>query len=421
MQGWRDKTEARGYDWRMFFSLKIALASLRAHKLRAVLAMLGVFLGTLALMGVQHVSQSMVRKAELEVEKLGPGLFIARSGQVRFRRGGEIGVSPGARNFTLADARALMAGVPSVLAGAPFVEQTISLRSGNRKVPAQLVATLPAYTGVRSISPDIGRFFTEREVEERAMVVVLGRAIAERLFGSAQAAVGRQVLYFRAGLRVIGVMEPKGRDLGGTDQDEQVFMPLSTYLRRAANQDWISGVYLQLAQGADVELATQSAATILRQRHSLGPGQADDFSLLTARETMRLQQQALDLVQTLGLISSSVSFAVGGLGILSIMVLLVRQRRVEIGIRRALGARRRDIIRQFLFEAGLMSALGGAAGVVAALALVTVVYRLGDFPYIYDPALVLGSLAGSGLLGLAAGSYPARQAAAIEILDVLRG
>lgn len=405
----------------MLFSFRIALASLRAHKLRAVLAMLGVFLGALALTGVQHVSQAMVRKAEIEVEKLGPGLFVARSGQARFRRGGEVGFSGAARTFTVADARALMAGVPSVLAGAPFMERTITLRAGNLAVPAQLVATTPDYTRVRSFAPDMGRFFTERELDERAMVLVLGRKVAERLFGSAPAALGRQVHYFRAAFRVIGVMEAKGRDLGGNDQDEQAFMPLSTYMRRAANQDWISGVYLQLATGADVELAKSAAQAILRERHGLGSGKADDFSLLTARETMRLQEQALELVRTLGLISSSVSFAVGGLGILSIMILLVRQRRVEIGIRRALGARRRDIIRQFLLEAGLMSGAGGAAGVLAALALVTAVYSLGGFPFVYDPALVLGSLAGSVLLGLAAGAYPAWQAAAIEILDVLRG
>lgn len=405
----------------MLFSLRIALASLRAHKLRAVLATLGVFLGALALTGVQHVSQAMVRQAEMEVEKLGPGLFVARSGQARFRRGGDVGFSGNARTFTQADARALAAGVPSVLAGAPFVEQTINLRAGERRVPAQLVATTPAYAEVRNARPELGRFLAGRDMEERALVMVLGNAIAERLFGSAQSAMGQKVFYFRAGFRVIGVMGPKGRDLGGNDQDEQVFMPLSTYLRRAANQDWISGVYLRLAPEADVELATESTRAILRQRHALGPGRDDDFALLAARETMRLQEQALDLVWTLGLISSSVSFAVGGLGILSIMVLLVRQRREEIGIRRALGARRRDIVRQFLFEAGLMSVVGGAAGVLTSLALVTLVYRLGGLPMVYDPGLVLGSLTASGLLGLAAGAYPARQAAAVEILDVLRG
>jgi putative ABC transport system permease protein len=142
--------------------------------------------------------------------------------------------------------------------------------------------------------------------------------------------------------------------------------------------------------------------------------------VLTARDTMQVQQQALDLVQTLGLISSSISFAVGGLGILSIMVLLVRTRRLEIGVRRAVGARRIDIIRQFMLEAALMAGTGGSLGVIFALLLLVIVCQIGNLPLVFEPLLVLGSLAGSVLLGLAAGAYPAWQAAHVEILEVLK-
>lgn len=404
----------------MLLSIKIALASLAAHKLRAVLAMLGVFLGALALTGVQHVSQAMVRKAEIETEKLGPNLFVAQSGQLRFRRSGTAGFSGSSRTFTLADAETIMGQLPGVLRGAPFVAKQMAVRAAEKTVQCQVVATWPDYVAVRSFAPALGRFFSAKELEARDKVVILGQAIAERLFGSPAAAMGGQVFFFRAGFRVIGVMEPKGRDLSGTNQDEQVFMPLSTYMRRAANQDWITGVYMELAPGTDAEALKTSATTILRQRHRLGRNEKDDFSLLTARDTMELQRQALELVGVLGLLSSSVSFAVGGLGILSIMILLVRARRLEIGVRRALGARRLDIIRQFLFESAFMSAVGGGLGVAASLALTSVVYVLGDFPFIFDPVLVAGSLAGSALIGVAAGAYPAWQAAQVAILDVLR-
>ena len=135
-------------------------------------------------------------------------------------------------------------------------------------------------------------------------MVVLGRKIADRLFGSPEAAVGQEVFFFRAAFRVIGVMEEKGRDLAGDDQDEQVLMPLSTYMRRAANQDWINGSYMQLAPGVDGEALKESAAAILRKRHKIEPGEKDDFSVITAKETIKLQKQALDLVFTLGVISS---------------------------------------------------------------------------------------------------------------------
>jgi putative ABC transport system permease protein len=403
----------------MHFSLRIALASLATHKLRAALAMLGVFLGALALTGVQHMSLAMVGKAEAEVEKLGPNLFMARAGQLRFRRAG-VGIGAEPHTFTLLDAQALATGMPSARSSAPFAARNMPVRKGDSTVLCQMVGTIPAYQQVRSFRPEFGRFFTEQENADAAKVCVLGRNIAERLFRRPEAAVGQEVYFFRAALRVIGVMEAKGADIAGTDQDDQVFVPLTSAMRRLGNQDWISGVYLELAPGADPQEAKDAALAILRARHHIAPGGKDDFAVLDAKDTIQLQKQALDLVGVLGLISSTVSFAVGGLGILSIMILLVRARRLEIGVRRAVGARRSDIMLQFVFEAGLLSGAGGLAGVGASLALVSVVYALGGFPPTYNPLVITGTLAGSAALGLAAGLYPAWQASRLDILTVLR-
>ncbi len=401
------------------FSLKIALSSLAVHKLRAVLAMLGVFVGALALTGVQHLSLAMVRKAEIETEKLGPNLFMATAGQVRMRPGGSTRLPRNARTFKESDAYALMHLMPSALEGAPFANAEMPVRYKGIKIACQLVGTLPGYTRVRAFKPAWGRFFTSEEADLSAKVCVLGHSIAERLFNDPDKAVGQEVFFHRAMAKVVGVMEKKGSDITGTNQDEQVFVPLSTFLRRFSNRDWITGVYIELAEGADPEAAKETATQILRKRHHIQPGQDDDFSVLTAKDTMQLQQQALDLVGTLGLISSSVSFAVGGLGILSVMVLLVRARRLEIGVRRAVGAKRGQIIRQFLFEAGLLSGTGGTLGVGAALILVAVVYAFGGFPFVFSPKLITGTLVGSGLLGLGAGAYPAWQASRFEVLEVL--
>ncbi len=404
----------------MLFSLKIALASLHAHRLRTLLAMLGVLLGAMALTGVQHISRAMLLKAEQETAKLGSNLFMARTGRLAFRPGRSGMVRHEATSFTLQDARVLAQALPAVRLAAPFVSATLPVRAGNTTINCQLVATSPQYSVVRNAVPEVGRFISAGDEHQRAKVCVLGAKIAERLFGRAEAALGQQVYFHRTGLRVVGVMEPKGADIAGADQDEQVFVPMSTYLRRMANQDWITGVYLQLGNEADLAAAKETANAILRQRHHIGPGDENDFSVLTARDTMEVQEQALSLVGTLGLISSSVSFAVGGLGILSIMVLLVRSRRLEIGVRRAVGARRRDIVRQFLMESAMMAGVGGLLGVVSALGLVAIVCRIGQMPLVFEPWLVLVALAGSALLGLMAGAYPAWQAAQVEILDVLR-
>ncbi|BDQ34251.1 ABC transporter permease [Pseudodesulfovibrio portus] len=401
-------------------NFRMAVSSLSAHKLRAILAMLGVFLGALAFTGVQHVSKIMVRQAEMETEKLGPNLYAVVAGTVRFSPQGDVRVFGRVRNFTLADAQAVIDGVPSVMEGAPFVSVTMAVRGNGNAVNAMVMASLPNYQEIRSFHPEYGRFFTDREVEDRAMVCVLGRAIAERLFGEPEAAVGKRIYMYRASFRVIGVMEAKGADISGTDQDEVLFVPITTYMRRASNQSWVGGVFLRLAKNAGLDEVEASVKAVMRRRHNIDPGEDDDFGALSPRDAVKVQRQALDLMTTLGGITSSISFGVGGLGILSIMILVVRSRRVEIGVRRAVGGRRRDIVRQFLFESGLMAGVGGGLGVAATVLLVVVGCGLADLPVIIDPLSLGVTLFGSCLLGLAAGAYPAWQAARIEILDVLK-
>lgn len=401
-------------------NLRIALSSLAAHKWRAILAMLGVFLGALAFTGVQHVSKIMVRQAEMETEKLGPNLYAVMAGQIRFRRSGSVRVSGNSRTFSLGDARAIIDGVPSVMEGAPFVSTNMQVRGGGNAVTAKILATWPNYQEIRSFYADVGRFFHWKDVESRAKVCVLGRTVAERLFDDPAKALGQIVYIYRASFRVVGIMEEKGADLSGEDQDEYLFMPLTTFMRRASNQDWISGVFLRLSKDAGVDLVGESAAAIMRERHNIGEGKEDDFSTMSPKDAVKLQKQALDLMTTLGGISSTISFAVGGMGILSIMILVVRARRIEIGVRRAVGGRRRDIIRQFLFESGLMAGIGGLFGVIVTVALITIGCSLADLPIIIDPGNLLLTLVGSCVLGIAAGAYPAWQAANIEILDVLK-
>lgn len=401
-------------------NLRIALSSLSAHKWRAILAMLGVFLGALAFTGVQHVSTIMVKQAEMETEKLGPNLFAVVAGQIRFRRSGGMRISNYSSTFTMRDAEAIIAGVPSVMEGTPFVSSSMPVRGGGNVVTAKLMAAWPNYQEIRSFYPQAGRFFKWSEVKDRAKVCVLGEKIAEQLFGSVDAAIGQSVYLYRASFQVLGVMEAKGRDVSGENQDEYLFMPVTTYMRRASNQDWISGVYLRVSKDAELGMVEASVKQIMRDRHNIEMGQDDDFSTMAPKDAIQLQRQALDLMTTLGGITSTISFAVGGLGILSIMILVVRARRVEIGIRRAVGGRRRDIIRQFLFESGLMAGLGGAFGVTVTVILVTVGCKVAGLPVIIDPGSLAVTLVGSCLLGVAAGAYPAWQAANIEILDVLK-
>ncbi|MCT4535499.1 ABC transporter permease [Halodesulfovibrio sp.] len=404
----------------MLSYLRIALRSLAAHKLRSALAMLGVFLGTLALTGVIHVSEALKEQARLETEKLGPNLLVALAGQPTFRRSGSIRYGGVITTFKQDDADALLKNNPFVKEGTPFVTKNLKISYRRNLVSSQLIAANANFPSVRAATVAYGRFFTQQEVEQRAKVCVLGYTIANQLFTNHTQALGKIIRYGLTNLQVIGVMPKRGRDLAGTDQDEQVFVPITTYMRRMSNQDWVSGVFMTLYTDKAEEEAKQSAIDIMRRQHKIQPTEKDDFLVLAAKDVSKLKTQALELVWILGIMSSSISFSVGAMGILSIMILLVQARKLEIGVRRAIGARRSAIMSQFLLESSLLSGIGGTLGALIAIVLITIIYYIAGYPFIYDPLLIAVVSLGSCLLGIFAGAYPAWVASNVDVLDVLR-
>ncbi|MEZ6853475.1 ABC transporter permease [Halodesulfovibrio aestuarii] len=400
--------------------LRIALRSLAAHKLRSILAMLGVFLGTLALTGVIHVSEALKEQARIETEKLGPNLLVVLAGKPTFRRSGSLRYGGQTTTFKLEDAEALLANNPFVKQGTPFVTKNSTISYRRNTINSQLIAANADFPAVRAAPVAIGHFFTKQDVRQRAKVCILGFTVASKLFTHHTQAIGKIVQYDFTNLRVIGVMPKRGSDLAGTDQDEQVFVPITTYMRRMSNQDWVSGVFMTLFTDKDEEAAKQSAIAIMRRQHNITRKTDEDFLVLSPKDVSELKTQALQLVWLLGLMSSSISFSVGAMGVLSIMILLVQTRKLEIGVRRAIGARRSAIMSQFLLESSLLSGIGGTLGALVALIIITIVYYAAGYPYVYKPALIAGASIGSCLLGVVAGAYPAWVASNVDVLDVLR-
>lgn len=404
---------------RIFLNLRIALRSLYSFKLRTSLAALGVFLGTFSLILVSNLADSLARKGQLELDKLGKNLLAIRSGTI-LRPGRPVSLFTQAANLSLDDVEAIVAGVPLVTATSPASFKNFTIRYDGVTLPSILVTgAAPNYPEVRNFHPETGAFFTEEENLRLDRVAVIGKKIADKLFRGHDP-LGKTILIGRVPCRVIGVMEEKGVDVSNVDQDKQVFVPLNTFQRRFVNRDNVNYIFVQVADSEALVPAKAAIEQILRLRHHLRPDQKDDFTVLNPKDILALKSQATALITVLGRIAATVSFLIGAIGILSIMILIVNERRVEIGIRRAVGSRRRDIILQFLLESSFISFLGGLAGVAFGLLISIAVFTLSQLPYRISLGGLLVAFTASVAVGILAGIYPSQKATVIQPMDVIR-
>lgn len=401
-------------------TISMALRALSAYKLRTFFAIIGVLFGSAILTTLLNTSEAMILKTRNEINKLGPYVMTATAGTLRFDKGSSVTDSAGITTFSLSDYEDIRAGILGVRAIAPFINAMKMIRYADVQSMATVIATYPEYEVVRTLHVEYGRFFTNAEEQERANVVVLGYNIAETLFGNSHNALGKKIRIDRTILTVIGVAEQLGQNPTGARPDDYVYIPLSTYAKKIANIQYITGVYLALSEDSDKQAISSDIAKILRANHNIYGSKEDDFVIFTADETVKLQNKTLYLVRSLGYLVALISFAIGGLGILSIMILLVRIRIVEIGIRRAIGATKGAIIRQFLYESTLMSIIGGSIGMGLGCLLLIPIYLIGGFPFVYDITIIVGSLCSSLFVGILAGLYPAWQASSIPILRALK-
>ena len=404
---------------RVVLNLKIAIRSLMNFKLRTTLAVLGVFLGTFSLIVVSNLSDSLAKKTQIEAEKLGKNLLIVRSGIVR-RFGSSTRLLSEATTLTTHDAGA-------VLDGSRLVKDVSS--SGNKNFPVRyesvvlksilVMGIMPNYSEIRNFRAKHGRFINDGDNATLSKVAVIGTKVAEKLFGQ-QDPMGKHILIWRVPCEVIGIMEEKGLDISGLDQDNQIFVPLNTYLRRFVNKDYVNSISVQVINEQSIPVAKAEIEDILRKRHKIKKDQEDDFSVIDLKDVMALKTQAMNMIKVLGRVSAVVSFLIGGLGILSIMILIVNERRIEIGIRRAVGSRKRDIILQFLLEASFISFSGGTVGVILSMVTSILIFLIAKLPFIFSPAGYAFSFFASIAVGILAGIYPSRKATKIQPVDVIK-
>jgi len=404
---------------RTLLNLKIALGSLGNFKLRTALAVLGVFFGTFSLVVVGNLSDSLALKTEQEIANLGNNLIIVVSGQIR-RHGPNIPLISRATNLTLGDAEAIANALPAAARVSPSGFKAFPIRRGSTVLKAVAVnGVTPDFSEVRNFEIAEGSPITEEDDRLQRKVALIGRTTAEKLFGE-ENPVGKTILIWRVPCQIIGVMAEKGADIAGNDQDNQLFIPLKTFLRNFVNQENVNIIYVQAASVEAIDPLRGEIEALLRVRHGIRRDMKDDFSVVDLKEVTALKSQAMDLISVLGRIAAAASFLIGALGILSIMILIVNERRVEIGIRRAVGSRKRDIILQFLMESSFISVSGGAIGMAAGLLMSLAIARVLRYPASISVLGLLTAFAASVASGILAGIYPSLKATTIHPVDIIR-
>lgn len=322
-------------------------------------------------------------------------------------------------NLKIEDASAILDGTTSVIDVSASSNRPFPVRYNGRSLSnIPVIGVMPNFITIRNFKVEHGVFITENDVREINKVVVLGKAVAGKLFGN-EDPIGRYVLIYRVPFQVIGVMEEKGVDASGVDQDNQVFVPLSTFLRRLVNKDYINIIYVKIRPAYN-DLARTEIREILRKRHNLKEGKEDDFTIIDMKDIMTLQTEAISLIKTLGRISAVISFLIGGIGILSIMILIVNERKIEIGIRRAVGATKKDIIIQFLMEASFISLTGGLTGLILSFPASGAIFKVTGLPFSISTTGIFFSTMASIAIGILAGIYPSKKATTFEPIHVIR-
>ena len=394
-----------------------SLEILRGHPLRSLLSISGLVLGVLGVVLVTALGKGARLNLEERLASMGKDLIVVSAGESRLR-GGKLRRIKRSKTLTSADALAMRRSLNSVRRSAGSYKLSVIISHRGRKVKTTLMGLEPQGFAIRLLTPQRGRFYGPAEERARRRVLVLGPTVARNLLAG-ENPVGLKVAIAGAAFRVLGVAAEKGSDLNGNDLDDTAYAPLRTTQRRLAKQNHLETIYLQGSPGFSLDEVQSQVRTLLRRRHRLHAREADDFTLHNPVELLRLHNSTEQTLTRLLAGAAALSWLIGGVGIFVVMVLSVRDRQGEIGLRRALGARRRDILWQFLLEAAFLGGIGGFTGLALGIGLTLTLDAMQLAPASLEWKLSLASLAASSLLGIVSGWLPARNAARLDPVRAL--
>ncbi len=399
-----------------------ALDSLRANALRSALTMLGIFIGVAAVIAMVAVGSGARETVLAQIRALGANLIVVVPGNVTV---GGVRLGSGARaSLTQDDALALEREIDAVEAAAPTSRGQVQVVAGGVNWSSWLLGVTPSFFVARDWEIALGRGLEAEDYDRGAQIVLLGETVARTLFDEIDP-IGETIRLRNVPFRVVGVLARKGQTTGGQDQDDVVVAPLRAAQQRVlgvnrANARAVGSITVKVRDGEDTAQAEEQIRALLRQRHRLTAAQEDDFLLRNLADIAATRDASSRTMSWLLAAIATVSLLVGGIGIMNIMLVSVTERTREIGLRLAVGARRRDILMQFLIEAATLSALGGVAGAALGFAAARALTRIAGWPTLVSPEAILLAVGVSAGVGIVFGYYPARRAAALDPIEALR-
>src|SRR5437016_9630679 len=436
-----------GASWAFaVMALSAAAQAIARNTLRSVLTMLGVFIGVAALIAMVAVGQGANAAVEKEIQGLGTNLLVVVPGATTAN--GVRAGSGSASALTVEDAAAIPRAAPAVERVSYMARQVGQVAYGHQNWSTNIQGVTPAYLTVANWQIEEGRGLTEADEQSAALVALLGHTVAQQLFGAEESPVGATILAKGFPLRVVGVLAAKGQSAWGHDQDDIVMIPFMTAEQRVLGvatpsqtqttntqlypppvnpfgmQPRLAGkvnaIFVQARAAELVPAAIRQVTEALQARHHIQPGALNDFDVRNLRQLAETRESSNRIMALLLAAVASISLLVGGIGIMNILLVSVTERTREIGIRRAIGARRGHVLLQFLTAAVPLSAAGGAAGIVVGVGVSEVLSAVAGWPALVSPAAIVGGFVFSAAVGVFFGYYPARKAAHLDPIEALR-
>ena len=407
--------------WLNFFST--VWLGLSTHKLRSFLTMLGIIIGVASVITLMSIGRGTTAQILSNIESMGANLITIRPG-AGFGPGGVRGAGGSTQTLTIEDAEVIAEQVPYVSAVAPSSSSYLQVVVGGENTNSQVTGTTPEYMQVNNLEIASGAFFTEYDYQRGARVAVLGSNVAKTLFVDADP-IGEQVRMGSIIATVVGVLESKGGTMMGSP-DDGILIPLTALqqavaqMRTAQGERVVSSISLTVSDDEQADYVVEGITSLLRTQHRLGASEEDDFNIMSMEElTSTLEETSGTLTLLLGAIAA-ISLLVGGIGVMNIMLVSVLERTREIGIRKALGARERDIWAQFLTEAAFLTFAGGIIGVIVGWAVSYTVSSMGLMTTLVTADIVVLAVSVSVGIGLFFGFYPAWNASRLNPIEALR-